>query len=565
VTGRPSIVIASTDDLEHLLDEFGRYDRDYDLVGAASAGEALARTREIVTRGDRVALLVADSRIGGDDPHAAYGAIGELRQFVPTARRLVTARWQHFLEDSQAYHHGLSKGKLDAFLLTPRGPRDEEFHSAVLDLLNDWNATVGGPEVDAIQLIHPGMAGLTLAIRDLLDRTGMPHRTYRPDSPEGLEALALAQERGVEVQWPLVRAFSIDKIFTPRSTREVAAELYGRPADVDVEQVVDVCIVGAGPAGLAASVYAASEGLSTVALEAEAIGGQAGTSSMIRNYLGFPHGISGMRLASRARSQAIRFGTRFFTGWPATGVTIGVDGAPHVVHTDGGDVRARAVVIAAGVTYRRLGVEAVDDLVGQGVNYGAATTAARDMEDVDVIVVGGGNSAGQAAVHLARFAKSVTIVVRRADLSDTMSRYLIAEIEHNPRIRLQCHSAVVDGGADAEGRLAWVDLEDVRTRERTRHEIRGLFLLLGAEPRCQWLPDEVCLDDHGFVVTGRDVPQTKWADGIPPADLATTVPGIFAVGDTRSGSMKRVASATGEGASVVSLIHTWLAPVAPTE
>jgi thioredoxin reductase (NADPH) len=318
-------------------------------------------------------------------------------------------------------------------------------------------------------------------------------------------------------------------------------------------------VVGAGPAGLAAAVYAASEGLSVRVLEAEAIGGQAGTSSMIRNYLGFPRGISGMRLAQRARNQAIRFGTQFFTGWPVTAMEVGRDGAPHVVCTDGGDVRARAVVISSGVTYRKLGVEAIDRMVGSGVNYGAAMTAAREMEGLDVYVVGGGNSAGQAAIHLSRFARSVTILVRRPDLTATMSSYLIGEIEFNPRITVEGCCCVADGGGD--GRLEWIEVEDTTTGQRTRRETGGLFLLLGAVAHCDWLPPEVARDPNGFVLTGRDVPATAWRDGLPPENLETTVPGIFAVGDIRSGSMKRVASASGEGASVVPLIHAWLEPV----
>jgi thioredoxin reductase (NADPH) len=229
-----------------------------------------------------------------------------------------------------------------------------------------------------------------------------------------------------------------------------------------------------------------------------------------------------------------------------------------VVHTEGGSVHARAVVIATGVTYRRLGVPTLDELAGDGVFYGAAMTAARQMEGQDVIVVGGGNSAGQAAVHLARFARSVTIMVRRPDLSATMSDYLIQEIRFNPRIEVVGCARVVDGGG--EGRLEWVEVEDTETGERHRRDVSGLFLLLGAEPRCDWLPPEVARDEFGFVLTGRDVPHDSWYDGLPPADLATTVPGIFAAGDIRSGSMKRVASATGEGASVVSLVHAHLEP-----
>jgi thioredoxin reductase (NADPH) len=261
-----------------------------------------------------------------------------------------------------------------------------------------------------------------------------------------------------------------------------------------------------------------------------------------------------MRLAQRARNQAIRFGTRFFTGWEVAGISRGGD--HHVVHTDGGDVRARAVVIASGVAYRKLRAPGVEDLTGIGVFYGSAMTAAREMEGYDVVVVGGGNSAGQAAIHLARFAKSVTIMVRRGGLEETMSRYLINEIEWNPRVEVAARCEVAAAGGD--GRLEWLDIRDCDTDEVVRRNAEGLFLLLGAEPHCDWLPDDVARDQRGFVLTGRDVPKSLWADGLPPESLATSVPGVFAVGDIRAGSMKRVAAASGEGSSVVPLVHAWL-------
>jgi thioredoxin reductase (NADPH) len=284
---------------------------------------------------------------------------------------------------------------------------------------------------------------------------------------------------------------------------------------------------------------------------------------MIRNYLGFPRGISGMRLAQRARSQAIRFGTRFFTGWGVDRLELGRDGDPHRLVTGGGVVRARSVVIAAGVAYRRLGVEQVEDLIGLGVNYGAAVTAAPEMAGRDVYVVGGGNSAGQAALHLARYARSVTLLVRRRDVAETMSDYLVREMSYVPRISVRPCAEVVDGGAEA-GRLGWIAIRDRETGEVTRHEAAGLFLLLGAEPRCDWLPEEICRDEHGFVQTGRDVPKDFWLDGLPPDSLATAVPGLFAAGDIRAGSMKRVAAASGEGASVVPLVHAHLTALTST-
>jgi len=552
---RPAIVLVSEEHADELLDEFGRYTRDYDVRAAHSAAEA----REIAQGLNRddipLALVVSESVLPDDDVLAMFQ---RLRTYVPTARRLIAAHYTRFRTDAEALRPALAKGKYDAYLLMPRGARDEEFHTAVCELLSDWGSTVAAPVVETLRIVSPTSDGVTLAVRDYLDRIGVPALVHHPDSEVGREVLGrLAHDSPT---FPVVERWD----GTPQevtSVRDVAISIYGRPDDVDVDQVVDLCIVGAGPGGLAAAVYGASEGLSTVAIEAEAIGGQAGTSSMIRNYLGFPRGISGMRLAQRARNQAIRFGTRFFTGWPATSLQVGRDGEPHVVRTEGGDVRARAVVISSGVTYRRLGVDAIDGLVGNGVNYGAAMTAAREMDGLEVIVVGGGNSAGQAAIHLSRFARHVTILVRRPDLSATMSSYLIGEIQFNPRITVEGCSAVVDGGG--EGRLEWVEVENSQSGQRSRREARGLFLLLGAVAHCDWLPPEVARDANGFVLTGREVPSDSWREGLPPENLETSVPGIFAVGDIRSGSMKRVAAASGEGASVVPLVHAWLEP-APT-
>jgi thioredoxin reductase (NADPH) len=547
----PAIVLVAPEHAAGLTDEFGRYARDYEIRTTTSVGEAEQVARELVGQGGQVAMFVAESQL--PDGHVLE-AFARWRAVVPTARRLVAAHWSHFLADAPALRGGLAKGKYDAFLLMPRGVRDEEFHTAVCELLSDWGSTVAAPEVETVRIVTPSPDALTLAIRDFLDRMGMPNRTYAPDSERGRDVVDRA---GPDVSFPLVEAVDRE-IFSPTSVRDVALRAFGTPTEIELDAVADVAVVGAGPAGLAAAVYASSEGLTTVVLEAEAVGGQAGTSSMIRNYLGFPRGISGMRLAQRARNQAIRFGTRFFTGWSVTALEPGPDGEPFVLRTDGGDVRARAVVVSTGVTYRKLGVPSVEELVGMGVFYGSAMTAAREMEGYEVVVVGGGNSAGQAAIHLARFAQSVTILVRRDGLASTMSQYLIGEIAYNPRITVRVCSEVVGGAGD--GRLERITVRDTATGAEEEIGCRGLFLLLGAEPHCEWLPDALSRDPRGFVLTGRDVPPDRWVDGIPPPNLATTVPGVFAAGDIRSGSMKRVASASGEGASVVPLVHGWLDP-----
>lgn len=552
----PIILLVSGDHLEVLTEHFRRYAHEYDVRAVPSATEATAVMESAVAAGQPVAMVVSDSQL---PDQRLLAAMHDWRALVPTSRRVVAIPISRFAADTAALRPALQKGKFDTHLLLPQGRRDEEFHYAVVELLSDWGSTVASSEIDTVRVITPDASPLALAVRDFLDRTGFPHRTYPPDSPQGQEALALHD--GPE-RFPLVhlssRPFADRPIIAPTSVRDLAALIYGRPSDIEVDTVVDLAVVGAGPAGLAAAVYGASEGLTTVVIESDVIGGQAGTSSMIRNYLGFPRGISGMRLAQRARTQAIRFGVRFFTGWPVVELRPGADGAPHTLVTDGGEVRARAVIVASGVTYRRLGVAPLEELVGAGVNYGAAMTAAREMEDRDVYVVGGGNSAGQAAVHLARFARSVTILVRRDDLTATMSKYLIDEIEWSPRITVRPCTQIVDGGADDTGQLGWLRLRDVRTGDEERVAAGGLFLLIGAAAHTDWLPDDVRRDEHGFVLTGRDVPTECWVDGLPPANLATCVPGVLAAGDIRAGSTKRVATASGEGASAVALVHGYL-------
>ncbi len=496
---RPAIVLVSEHRGDFLRDEFDRYARDYYLRTARSCTEAVSVLEELREHDYPVALFVAESRLPDADILDAFSA---WRRVVPTARRMIAAHHDHFLTDAVELRKGMAVGNYDAYLLMPRGVRDEEFLTDVAELLSDWGSTVAAPVVDSVRLVSPDSDGLVLGIRDFLDRMGLPHRVYAPDTEIGQEILG----RSVGEQgWPVVDPVRGEP-FVPATVREVAATVFGRSEEVNLDGTADVVVVGGGPAGLATAVYAASEGLSTVVVESEAIGGQAGTSSMIRNYLGFPRGVSDMRLAQRARNQSMRFGTEFVTGWEATALEPGGDKQSFTLDTDGGDIRARSIVIATGVAYRRLGVQPLEDLVGSGVFYGAAMTAAREMEDGDAFVVGGGNSAGQAAVHLAKFARSVTIVIHRGGLASTMSRYLVDEIEANDTITVQPRTVVSNGGGD--GRLEWLELTDSTTDETQRRGARGLFLLLGAEPHCEWLPEQVRMDERGFVLTGRDVPRS---------------------------------------------------------
>ena len=371
----PAIVLIGAEHPDELRDAFRRYDHEYDVRLTRSCLEALRATHDVLADGGTVAMFVSESVV--PDAETVLHAFHKLREKVPTARRMIAAHWDRFLADGPGLRPGMVAGKYDAFLLMPRGVRDEEFHNAVTDLLSDWGATVPDPEVVSVKIVSPVRDGLTLAIRDFLDRMGMPSRVYAPESDGG--QYVLDRWEG-EPAYPLVHRPN-GPVVHATSVRDVAIAVYGAPTELDLDHVVDVAVVGGGPAGLATAVYAASEGLSTVILEAEAVGGQAGTSSMIRNYLGFPRGISGMRLAMRARNQALRFGAQFFTGQVVDELRPGHGGEPHVLCTDSGEVRARSVVIASGVAYRKLRVDPIEELVGMGVHYGAAMTAAREMED----------------------------------------------------------------------------------------------------------------------------------------------------------------------------------------
>ncbi|MBL0886003.1 FAD-dependent oxidoreductase [Myceligenerans indicum] len=551
----PVILLVGGAHADEIEAEFrARYDRDYRIECVGSATAALEALRDLVAGDVPVAMVASEYRLSDSD---AVTLLHQVPAVVATARRVALVPVAEYTDAVDGLRAATLRRDMDTFVGIPRGERDEEFHTALVELLSEWGWSVSRPTVTAVDVVAPEGDRQAGAVHDLLERLGIPNRRLDPLHED---ARAVLEEAGSGAQLPVVRAYN-GRIITGATPAAVTEAIYGGFDSIPDGSIADVVVIGAGPAGLAAAVYAASEGLATIVLERDAIGGQAGSSSMIRNYLGFPRGISGMRLAQRSRVQAGRFGARFYTGRAAARIEPGPADEPrhHHVHVDGAQMCARTVVLATGVAYRRLGVEGIDDLVGAGVYYGAATSMAREMADRDVYVVGGGNSAGQAAVHLAKFAGSVTMVVRRAGLAETMSDYLVREIEATPNISLLARTVVADGGGD--GWLRWLRFQDLDSGSVTLRMAEGLFCMLGAEPDCSWLPGGLALDEHGFVLTGRDTPRESWADGCPPASLETTLPGVFAVGDVRAGSMKRVASASGEGASVLPLVHahlTWL-------
>ena len=521
-------VIDLGDDPADLMGTCDRYRQDGTPVALALAGFGVA---------DR----------GGID------AVAALREAHPDARRGVVVPWGEFGLAPEVFE-AQSDGRIEFFVVRPEHVPDEEFHRAVTEVLEEWNLARGGG-FEAVRIIGDPTSSRVHELQDSFNRNHIPIGFHDAASPRGR---ALLGDLGPDVALPvLILQFTPQPTVLVDPTDVEIADAFGLTATLDPDEVFDVTVVGAGPAGLAAAVYAASEGLRTLVVEQQAVGGQAGTSSQIRNYPGFPRGISGARLAFSAFHQAWSFGATFLFMRTATGLT--VDGDERVLAlSDGTAVRTRTLVVANGVSYRRLGVPELDELQGRGVFYGAAVTEAPNLVGRSVVVVGGGNSAGQAAVHLARFAGDVTIAVRGDGLASTMSDYLVRMIDASPTISVLPDVEVVGGGGDGH-------LERLRIRRRAtgaEHEqpADALFLLIGSEPRTDFLNGTVERDDWGFVMTGGDVADRRAFRnaGREPGPLETSLPGVFAVGDVRRGSVKRVATAVGEGALAIPLVHRYL-------
>jgi thioredoxin reductase (NADPH) len=526
-----------------------RYRESYAIVGASSGEEALATVRELKARGDALALVISDQRMPGIQ---GTEVLAGSRDVYPLARRVLLTAYS----DIDAAIKAINEAHLDYYLAKPWDPPEDRLFPVVDDLLDAWQAEYL-PEATGLRLVGHQWSPQSHAIKDFLAGNLVPYRWL--DVEHNPDARALLDAAGVQSGELPALFFEDGSVLRSPEPREVAARL-GRPLAAAFD-VYDLVIVGAGPAGLAAAVYGASEGLRTLLLDRHAPGGQAGSSSRIENYLGFPAGVSGSELTRRAVAQAQRLGAEFLVPLEATGLSVDA-GYKRLALGDGREIITRTLLAATGMAYREHPAPGMAEHAGAGVYYGSAATEASVLAGRRVAVIGGGNSAGQGAMYLSRYAEDVQIVVRGDSLRDTMSQYLVDQIAKTANIRLRARTEVerVEGGDRVE-RVAFRSNDDGAVRVE---EIDAVFVFIGTRPRSDWLPAGVRRDAKGFVLTGRDLladaaHARTWKAPREPFSLETSVPGVFAAGDIRAGAMNRVASAVGEGSMVVRFVHEYLA------
>jgi thioredoxin reductase (NADPH) len=522
-----------------------RYARHYHVVCVRSSHEALACLEELATSGEQVALVLAGQWLTG---MTGSELLDRARHLHPHARRGLLIEWGDWgdPETGEVIFDSIARGRFDHYLIRPSESPDELFHQAISSLLLEW-AESQRDSPHTIQVVGESWSGRAFELRELLGRCAMPHSFCLADSSEGR---ALVAEAGDGAKLPIV-VFPDGRVLVDPSNAEMA-EASGSPLNPE-RMDFDIVIVGAGPAGLSAAVYGASEGFSTLVVDEGGVGGQATSSSLIRNYLGFSRGVSGRRLAQQAYEQAWVFGANFSFMQSVTGLRR-EDGSLSVILADSGAVRAPAVLLATGASYRRLGITPLEALNGAGVFYGAPASEAPAMVGKDVYVLGGANSAAQAALNLARYAQSVTLVVRSSSFGTGMSQYLVSQVKAAPRLTVRLGTEIVGGGGDG-----WLDhlvLRDCAAGSEETVDADGLFVLIGVRPHTDWLPPEIDRDSQGFVLTGPDLHDDHvWPLDRSPFLLETSMPGVFAAGDVRHGSAKRVASAVGEGSVAIQLFH----------
>jgi thioredoxin reductase (NADPH) len=552
---RAAIVIVSREPgtRETLYRELSkRYGADYQIVACGRPAELAPWIGDLRKAGLPVALVIGG--VGAQD-RDGIEVLSAIRPIDPTVLRVAAVGWGDW-QSMRSVFDAVTLGTVDHWVTCPVQTPAEEFHRSVTEFLREWSSQRGGG-FEPVQVIGKQWSARSQELRDLFSRYRVPAGFYDTTSEHAQQMLRELAPQSPELPVVVLRFGAKRSTLVNPSNLEIA-DAFGVMTPVSPEEVFDLAVVGAGPAGLAAAVYASSEGLRTVVVEHEAIGGQAGTSSMIRNYPGFSQGISGARLAQETWQQAWSFGTTFLYMRQAESLS-GTDGYYRLRLSDGGVLTSRTLVIATGATYQQLGIPRLEDLQGRGVFYGAAASEAPAMRGRNVFVAGGGNSAGQTALHLAKWARRVTILVRAKSLADGMSDYLIRQIGSAPNVDVCYRVQVADG--TGTGHLESLVLEDTPSGARRSVPADALFVLIGSHPRTQWLGDSVARDRRGFILTGPDLPAGtghRWPPGRPPLPLETSLPGVFAAGDVRRGSVNRVASAVGEGAATIPLVHRYL-------
>jgi thioredoxin reductase (NADPH) len=551
---KPAILLVDDDPgVLHAIDRDvrRRYGSDYRILRAGSGAEALEVLKHVRLRNEAVALLLTDQRMPQMD---GVTLLERAKELYPDAKRVLLTAYA----DTDVAIQAINSVRLDYYLVKPWNPPEEQLYPVLQDLLDDWRADFR-PLFEGVRIIGHRWSPQTHQIKDFLTRNLIPYQWL--DIEVSAEAGRLLEQTELADK-PLPIVLLQDATVLVQPTIAQLAEKVGLQTHAG-QPFYDLVIVGAGPAGLAAAVYGASEGLRTVLIEREAPGGQAGTSSRIENYLGFPVGLSGADLTRRAVAQARRFGVEVLA--PQEVVGLRVEGAYRFLKLgDGSELRSYALVVATGVSYRTLNVPGVERLTGAGIYYGAAMTEAMSCQDTDVFIVGGANSAGQAAMYFSRYARTVSMLVRADSLSKSMSQYLIDEIGRTENIIVHTHTEVQE--AHGETSLQSLTLKNSQTGETQTVPATALFIFIGAMPCTEWLGSAVRRDQQGFVLTGPDLyvdgkPGPDWTLTRPPFLLETSMPGVFAAGDVRLGSVKRVASGVGEGSIAIQFVHRYLAEV----
>ncbi len=542
---RPAIVIVDDEPatLAAMLDALTRrFGEDYRVVANARASAAIDAVSKMKANGEEIALIIADQWM---PEMTGTEFLGRVRSIEPTAKRALLVSWGDHTA-SPTILQGCALGQLDNYLYKPWVPAEVHLYPLVGEFLSEWTQ-LHRPGMELIHIVGDELAARSNEIRELLNRNGIPYGFHHTTSAA---AKRLVEERGIELKTlPAVLLLDESVLFDPTD-----AQIMDAIGETPNELSCDVAVIGAGPAGLTSAVYAGSEGLRTLVVERHTIGGQAGASSLIRNYLGFPRGISGAELTQRAYQQAWLFGARFVFARQVTRVRI--DGQKRILTlSDGREITATTAIVAAGAEYRRLDVPEIERFVGKSVFY-TSFGGTRLVGDFDAAVAGGGNSAGQAAIHLADSARRVTLVVRADSLERGMSDYLVQRIRNAPNIDVRLSSEVV--GAEGNGLMERLTIRHNSSDVVDKIPAKLLLVLIGAMPNTDWLADVVQRDAKGFIVTGQGVDLRNWHVDRMPMGFETSVPGIFAAGDVRLGSMKRVASAVGEGAGAVQNVHQYL-------